>query len=261
MNIVFSDLDGTLLDHDTYSFQDASNAIDILKTHNIPLILCTSKTRAEIEYFKNKLGNNHPFISENGGAIFIPKEYFSTQFLFQKNTKNYYVIELGTSYRTLRKYIKILKGKYDIKSFADMSVKKVAEETNLDLKKASLAKNRDYSIPFKILKNEQTEDILKEIANYELQVTRGGRYYHLIGTNSKGSAVKILSYIFKKEFDEPFKSIGIGDSENDFPMLDVVDIPYLVMKPDNTYASSEYFHANGIGPVGWKKVIEREVSH
>ncbi|MCH6574886.1 MAG: HAD hydrolase family protein, partial [Bacteroidetes bacterium] len=36
--VIFSDLDGTLLDHDTYSFQAASEAIELIKSKNIPLV-------------------------------------------------------------------------------------------------------------------------------------------------------------------------------------------------------------------------------
>ncbi|MCK5421566.1 MAG: HAD-IIB family hydrolase, partial [Deltaproteobacteria bacterium] len=69
--MVFTDLDGTLLEHETYSSEAAIPAINALKEKNIPLIFCTSKTRAEIEEIQFQLKNIHPFISENGGAIFI----------------------------------------------------------------------------------------------------------------------------------------------------------------------------------------------
>ena len=74
--VVFSDLDGTLLDHDTYSFDAARPALERLRVDGVPLILCTSKTRAEIAPLRRALGNTHPFISENGGAVFIPAGYF-----------------------------------------------------------------------------------------------------------------------------------------------------------------------------------------
>ncbi|MEE8044743.1 MAG: HAD-IIB family hydrolase, partial [Thermodesulfobacteriota bacterium] len=68
--IVFTDLDGTLLDHRNYSFLQAIPALDLLKEKNIPLIICTSKTKSEIEHYRTTLQNNFPFISENGGAIY-----------------------------------------------------------------------------------------------------------------------------------------------------------------------------------------------
>jgi mannosyl-3-phosphoglycerate phosphatase len=76
--IVFTDLDGTLLDYRNYSFEKALPALELIKQKNIPLVICSSKTRSEIEYYRKKLSNDHPFISENGGGIFIPKDYFES---------------------------------------------------------------------------------------------------------------------------------------------------------------------------------------
>ena len=71
--LIYTDLDGTLLDHHTYSFQKALPALAEIKKRSVPLILCSSKTKGEIEEYQKKLKVRHPFISENGGAIFIPR--------------------------------------------------------------------------------------------------------------------------------------------------------------------------------------------
>ena len=49
--IVFTDLDGTLLHPRTYSFEAAMPALKLIKEKDVPLILCSSKTRAEIEVY------------------------------------------------------------------------------------------------------------------------------------------------------------------------------------------------------------------
>ena len=46
--IIFSDLDGTLLDHDDYRWQAADPALARLRAANIPLVLNSSKTVPEI---------------------------------------------------------------------------------------------------------------------------------------------------------------------------------------------------------------------
>ena len=71
--IVFSDLDGTLLEHDTYGFEAARPALDLLWGKNIPLILCSSKTRTEMEGYQKRLGIAGPFIVENGAGVYIPQ--------------------------------------------------------------------------------------------------------------------------------------------------------------------------------------------
>jgi len=64
--IIFTDLDGTLLDHDSYSFEEASFMLDFIKEHDIPLIIVTSKTRNEVIGIQKRLGISTPFIIENG---------------------------------------------------------------------------------------------------------------------------------------------------------------------------------------------------
>ena len=78
--ILFTDLDGTLLDAGTYSWDAARPALERLEALAIPWILCTGKTRAELAPLRRAMGHRHPCIIENGGAILIPRGYFTAPF-------------------------------------------------------------------------------------------------------------------------------------------------------------------------------------
>ena len=80
--IIFTDLDGTFLNHDDYSYQDSLQALNSIFQKEIPLIFTTSKTKIEIEKLQNNLQITEPFIVENGAAIFIPKNYKGLDFSF-----------------------------------------------------------------------------------------------------------------------------------------------------------------------------------
>jgi mannosyl-3-phosphoglycerate phosphatase len=264
--VVFTDLDGTLIDHNTYSYKAAKPAIERLKEKDIPLIFCTSKTRAEIEVYVRELKSSHPFISENGGAIFIPKDYFSVDYPVSKTVGNYNVIELGTSYNTLRHVLTDIRSheKMDIIGFGDMDDKGVSKDTGLDIESSRLAKMREYDEAFKLNGDEETAERLKEYIKSEgLNYTRGGRYWHIMGDNDKGKAVNILTGLYKKEYGD-VKTIGLGDSLNDFPMLKAVDIPVLVQKQDGKHdpkiEDSEIRRVEGIGPIGWNMAVQEIVS-
>lgn len=143
--IIFTDLDGTLLDHYTYSFEKALPALTLLKEKNIPLIICSSKTRKEIEYYRKKLDNFHPFISENRGGIFIPKSYFESGVLSSesgvKEEKDYYFIRLGASYSDLRKTLLELHSEgFNVKGFGDMTAEEIADIANMNIDEAKMAK-------------------------------------------------------------------------------------------------------------------------
>ncbi len=69
----FTDLDGTLLDQNQ-SFAPAQPALEACRQTGVGLILVSSKTRAEIDVLRRRLGLVAPFIAENGGAIYFPRE-------------------------------------------------------------------------------------------------------------------------------------------------------------------------------------------
>lgn len=260
MKIIFTDLDGTLLNHQTYSFSAAQKSLHFLNKKNIPVIFCSSKTRKEILYWKDQLNNTHPFISENGGGIFIPKTYFPFSFKHTDQDESFYIIRLGASFSQLQKTMRELENQFDLISFLTMSTKTIEKYTDLSQKMAQLASEREYDIPFLINDPKQIDDIIYHIHQHHLHITKGGRFYHLIGENDKGKAVNRLTSLYHQHYST-LESIGIGDSENDFSMLKQVNKPYLVKKTDGSYASSNFSHAQGIGPKGWQEIIEKEYQH
>ena len=96
--VVFTDLDGTLLDHGTYSFEPARPGLEALLEAGIPLVFCTSKTRLETERWRRALANVHPFIVENGGAVYVPEGYFGSGVRFDRRDGGYDVLEFGRPY-------------------------------------------------------------------------------------------------------------------------------------------------------------------
>lgn len=263
--IIFTDFDGTLLDYSTYSFKAAMPALDLLKERNIPLVICSSKTRKEIEYYRKELDNNHPFISENGGGIFIPKNYFGFTFHSSRFTvedeKGYHIIRLGAQYSVLRMAIQKLRSEgFKVKGFGDMTIQELVEIANLSIDEAGMAKERDFDEPFIFQGNElETQRLFKAIKSKGFNYTQG-RFFHILGNSDKGNAVSILIDLYKRNFGEII-TIAIGDSPNDIPMLEKVDYPVIVQKPDGNYDSRinipNIIKAEGIGPDGWNKVVIR----
>jgi mannosyl-3-phosphoglycerate phosphatase family protein len=262
--IIFTDLDGTLLEHQTYSFTAALPALDLVKQREIPLILCSSKTRAEIESWRKRLDNLHPFIAENGGGIFIPHSYFLENELatvWSKKIKidEYFILILGTPYSQLRGVLEELKRDgFGIKGFGDMDAVEVAEVTRLSLEEARLAKQREFDEPF-VFNGGQKElsRLLASIEEKGLQYTQG-MFYHLLGDNDKGKAVEILKKLYKKKFGNIF-TIALGDSPLDLPMLVEVDYPIIVKNFKGEYNRKvvlpNFIRADGIGPEGWNKAV------
>ncbi len=263
--IVFSDLDGTLLSHDDYSWEEAVPTLEVLRNRDIPLILCSSKTKSEIELWRERLGNGHPFISENGGGIFIPAGYRGFRLEYDAIEDGYRVISLGTGYPSLVKALGEIREKtgLSIRGFSDMGAEEVAGLTGLGLEEARLAKRRQYGEPFLV---EGKADGLREAINeMGLECTEGGRFFHLLGRVDKGVATKRLSKIYRENSTGvEVVSIGVGDSFNDLPMLEAVDIPVLVKGPggehDGRVDVKGLIRAEAIGPKGWNDTLLRLIA-
>lgn len=263
--IVYTDLDGTLLD-EHYSLDGAKEAVEELIRRAIPIVLCTSKTRREIEVYRTQLGLGDPFISENGGAIFIESDYFGFDYRYDyelsSEGRRLNVIQLGTSYEELRRTLKEVeeegRGLYELRGFGDMSAEELARDSGLSLEEAELSKLREYDEAFKILVGDE-ERIREKIEERGLHCTTGTRYHHLTGAHDKGQAVAILNVLYRKKYTA-ITTVGLGDSVNDLPMLRAVDIPVLVAKPDGRHeeraADIRIRREDGIGPVGWRSAIE-----
>lgn len=257
--LIYTDLDGTLLDARDYSFGPARKALAKLQGAEIPVIICTSKTRAEILSLRQRLGNTHPFISENGGGIYLPGGYFPFDLPAAHYSEGYGVIVLGTPYPKLREAISALKaGGFELKGFGDMTEGEVAEVTGLTTGEARLAKDREFDEPFILTGGEDQSQRLKEaIKGLGLNFTKG-RLMHILGDCDKGRAVKIVTELYRREYGEVI-TCGLGDSPNDLPMLKAVDYPFLVQKPggyhDPDVKGGRIAMVDGIGPEGWAKAV------
>ena len=103
--IIYTDLDGTFLDEKNYSFLESLTALHVAQERGVPVIFCSSKTRAEIEYIRKATGAHDPFIVENGGAIYVPERCFPFAIDDSMSRDGCDVIELGESYlRRVRRY-------------------------------------------------------------------------------------------------------------------------------------------------------------
>lgn len=255
--VVFTDLDETLLERRTYSFDKAFPALKLLKEKDIPLVICSSKTRAEVEVYRKKLENAHPFVVENGGGIFIPRHYFEGlggHDVFEEG--DCLVIHLGIRYERLREALSSLKGKgFALRGFGDMGAEEISGLTGLSPGEARLAKDRHFDEPFVF---DGDRDALREAVKKMGLRLSAGRLYHLTGRNDKGKAVEILMELYRKKCGEAV-FIALGDSPTDSAMLRKVDYPVLVQKEKGSYdrrvVAPNLILADGIGPEGWNRAV------
>jgi mannosyl-3-phosphoglycerate phosphatase len=265
--VVYTDLDGSLLDSTTYSYEPAMPALEALRAQHIPLVLVSSKTRAEIEPLRQQMDHRDPFIVENGAAVFVPRGLFDFPLERARAKPSYDVIELGLPYDILRDVLKQIEKTVatPLRGFGDLSVDEIMQITGLSRQEALLAKQREYDEPY-LLEGPSAliEEVCRQIVIRGLRWTKGGRLFHLTGDNNKGQAAALLLRCYQRQQrlqgqGERIETVGIGDSINDAPLLAIVDYPILVQKPDGSYDPDIHIpgmtRAPGIGPIGWNHAV------
>jgi mannosyl-3-phosphoglycerate phosphatase len=259
--IIFTDLDGSLLNHADYSFTEAMPALARIKSFGIPLIMTTSKTRREVESLQLEMGVREPFIVENGGGIFFPSGYRRLSIGDGQQRDGYTLVALGTGYSRVREFLRKAGGRFNLRSFGDMAPAEIAERTGLPIDRAALAKEREFTEPFILLRPDEIGPLSGMAEAEGFTVTRGGRFHHLMGNQQdKGKAVRTVGDIFRRSSGTALTTIGLGDSENDLAMLAQVDVPVLIPRPGKGHLDVRLpgmILANKTGAKGWNDVVQK----
>lgn len=259
--IIFTDLDGTLLDHHDYSFNAALPALKALRARHIPLIPVTSKTDAEVRLLRAELGNTEPYIVENGCAVVIPAGYFSIM-PEEKLDNGSAIVRFSPPYQQLRDFLCHYREQHGCRceGFGDWDAAGVALQTGLPLEKAELARQRLGSEPFLWHDNEEAfQAFLQAAAEQGLRCVRGGRFIHLLGDADKAKAIDALLTMYRNDKHMAPKTAALGDSPNDLQMLQKADIAVVVKKHDNTHlvyeGQNRVIYTDNIGPAGWNHAV------
>ncbi len=259
--LVFTDLDGTLLDHHTYRWDAAGPALEALGRVGALVVLCSSKTRAEMEAVQADLRLSGPLIVENGGAVVSTGAGVLESGLPDRVGGRPAKV-FGTAYAELRRALEALREELgaDLRGFGDLSPAEVARVTGLPEDRARLAKAREFDEPFFWEPAPSPAEVARAreiLAGRGLRLTRGGRFWHLMGPNDKGRAVAWLIEQVSRVRGRP-RTLALGDGENDLPMLCAVDEGVVVERGDGGHLAPlppGLRKVPGRGPVGWNRAV------
>ena len=262
--IIFTDLDGTLLNAESYRYEAALPTLERLKQAGIPVVPVTSKTRREVETLRAEIGLQDPFVVENGSAVFIPRRQTLFQLPAGEDMEDYRVLQLGCNYVTARAGLKAIAQSIGrpLKGFGDWSVDQIVQLTGLPQDDAKQAKAREFTEPFMTPKNVAPEALRDAVEDMGFKVVIGDRFSHLIGGEAgKGIAVRRLVELYQAQQGtaEPVTTIGLGNSPNDLDMLAHVDYPIVLpgeSGPHPRLADRGWTIAPTPAPEGWKLAVE-----
>lgn len=258
--VVFTDLDGTLIDHHTYDPRESLAAVRILDQRGAALVFCSSKTFAEQIFLQQQIGICQPFIFENGSAAAVPGGFFAeTAYQATQREAAYDIVRFAhAGAAELRAVLAGFKG---LKGFADVSDAELAAATGLSGAALQRARERRFTETLLSPLDETTAGSLTRMlrpAGFTL--SRGGRFYTVQSARvNKGKAVCWMMDIFRRTSPQiPFFA-AVGDSPNDARMLETVDLPFLVQGPDRTWAKMDIPHLikiDAVGPAGFSAAVQ-----
>lgn len=240
--LVFSDLDGTLLDHRTYSWSQALPGLERLVEIGAGLILASSKTASEIAHLKDELGiQAWPAIVENGAGILWPGESKSAE---------------DVEYQRILQALRAMPDGFH--GFADMGAREVARVTGLAPEAAERACKRQFSEPGLWRgSDEDREAFLEALEKQGLKATQGGRFLTISAGKTK--AVAMAEIVEKLR---PAKTIALGDAPNDREMIELADFGVIVANSSGSTLEELPSERDGRtirttreGPQGWADAI------
>ncbi|TNB47072.1 HAD-IIB family hydrolase [Martelella lutilitoris] len=250
MKIVFTDLDGTLLDHETYSLEPARPALEALKGRGIPLILASSKTEAEMRPIAADIGIEDPMIVENGaGIVGLPGAEGDEADTYERLRA------------TLEAMPPALRQKFQ--GFGDWSDEEVAEKTGMRLEAARLARKRQFSEPGLWSGSEdEREEFRSFLRQSGFQAVQGGRFFTLMPETSKADAMRKVADTYRQKMGGDVFTIALGDAPNDAAMLEAADRGFIIANPAHAPLAETPRERDGhilrsdkAGPVGWNDMI------
>lgn len=249
--MVFTDLDGTLLDHETYRYEAAKPALAKLRDLSVPVILASSKTGPEIAALRADLGfDAFPAIVENGAGLLPAYEVPQ---------------DGGESYARLRRLLNEVDPdlRRAFQGFADLGHDGVAENAGLSMTSAKMACQRTYSEPG--IWSGSAEDEMTFIARLSdkgITARRGGRYLTLSFGGTKADRMKDAAQLFGNP-----TVIALGDAPNDIEMLEHADIGVIISNAHSAplpklsgESEGRILRSTKFGPEGWNEMMQKLIS-
>ncbi len=254
--IVFSDLDGTLLDHETYGWQAATPALDLLRGAGIPLILASSKTAAEIAPLRAEMGFAHcPAIVENGAGLLPPGPAEAAPD--------------RSAYQRLRAALDAIAPdlRHQYRGFGDWGAAEIARRTGLPIEGARLAAQRQFSEPgLWEGSNAGHAAFVAALAQHGVTAREGGRFLTLsFGGTKAGRMAEIIAHYAPDATANPAtapRSLALGDAPNDREIIEAADHGVIIANPHGTplpplpgEARGRIIRTTVPGPQGWMHAV------
>ena len=263
--VIFSAVEGTLLDSASRRWTGAEDALAELERRRVPLVLCTGGTRAQLEPLRTKIGHGHPFITEGGGGLFIPDAYFTMKLEGAHRAGRYFCVPCAKDYAaTVAGLAEIAReAGADVLGFSEMTAREIARNEGESSREAERAREREFSEKFFFA--GESGDIGKRFATLARErgwhAVPGEPFWQFSSSAGPERAIRQLMRFYQAALHQKLRSVGIGSSAEDLPLLSAVSQRIVLPRHGEKFESAlvaglpRSTHASASGPVGWNENV------
>lgn len=263
--VIFTALEGALLDPKSQSWSAAAEALEEIGRRQVPLILVSSGTRAEVEAFRTKIGHGHPFVTESGGGLFIPDGYFTQKLPGAVRVGRYFCVAFGRPYAEAVAAAEEIAQETgaNIVGYSQMSPREIAGNTGDPVRQAELSKQREFSERFFFAGDADSVEkaFEREAKKRGWDTIRGNPFWELRSGNDEGKALRHLIRLLRDALHTRLRAVAIGGHARDLPLLAAADQAVLLPQrgqefdPLLTAKLSKTIPADASGPAGWNDAV------
>lgn len=251
---IYTDLDGTLLDHHSYDWRPAAELLAYCRSHDIVVIPNSSKTADELESWLETLQLPGYGVAENGGMILLPKthDYWRSHAPDWEGEGSFGVL-MTRPYGAVCQWLDEVRTRHDFAftGFHDVAVEQVIAWTGLPEDQAAMAMQRQCAEAILWEGDQESFDQFQRLAKAEQwSIHSGGRFVHVGDDVDKATAMRWL----ESHLPEPGYVLALGDGENDRAMLEAADRAVVVRNARGEHLAlgrKDALLTESPGPHGW----------
>ena len=261
--LIFTDLDGSLLDHENYSYGSNKKIISKIINNKNEIIFNTSKTFSECKKLLKELKlSNMPFSCENGAVLYFPKIRFNKIKNSSSFEKYWKVRTAKLSSKNWHQFLLKKQKKFNFLIAQDLSPKILKKYTNLDNTSKMLNREASQIILWKdsLVNLKKFKNVLKSEKKGVL--IQGSRFMQVSSVCNKRIAKKLISHAYDYQFYGTYSknTIALGDSKNDIDMLNSASYSCIIKNPSGSFPrlrsnKKNIIKSSKFAPDGWSQAL------
>ncbi len=248
----FSDVDGTLMDVQGRFAATPETLARIAS--RVELILTSSRTVVELARIQRSLRLVAPAVAENGAVVALPPRWRGgrDRSRFRSAGRWFEILPLGEPAAVLRRRVRQVALEERVR---------VVEQRDL-LPDAGRSLRRMYSLCIRNRGGAATDRFLTALRSVGLEATRSGHWITVTAGADKSSGVREVLETATRRGSPYCLSVGIGNAENDGPLLAACDHRFVIRNPraghDPALLKLSRIHAlSATGLAGWRDALGR----